>query len=865
MAWHALLARHACLLAGMAGILSWRYPLPGVVALLLLTALMEPRKLPLPQQGSAKRIFLYALFFLAGMLLAARAEVTPLAPEALPAWVEKAVTPKGKYATDSSFSHGVAVTGTVLANERLSDGRTRFILKNVTAANEAEPLPGRLMLTWLHAPPYLENAGPGTRIAASLRLRQIRSFANPGTWETESYWRDRGVFFRAWEQNDGSRRGKVPPAAVTGEPTAFWKTREALRAATVTALVTAPFPIPAENNGNVQLSQPASFIPALLFGDRSFCSRETLDLVAKATLAHSLALSGMHLGFAAAIGYGGAWLIGFLFPTAFLRLPRQKAGILMALPVCAAYLWLGGAPPSLLRAALMLLFWAALLWMNRPKVLVDGLIWAVAVILLLSPASLYDIRLQLSAVSVAGIAFAAPLLEHLNQRMRRMPRIIRAAACMAGVSVAAQLAVLPIVLDAFPGTGMWFPLNLLWLPVLGMWVMPLCFAGLACVALGMGHIASWVFYLAHLPCEALLALLHWMDANGILIAPVAPRPEWVSMAGYWLLILLLPALLLRKNIRKTTALAATALCLMAFPPVKAYLDAQNDRISLTVLDVGQGQSVLVTWQGQGRKKGRALIDGGGFGTGSFDVGRQIVTPVLTANALPRLDLVVNSHPDADHLQGLLFPLTAFSVKEVALGPENTRPAKTHPAKAHPGKTHPDGQRTTTKTAAQRDTILQQRGITPRTVRAGETLTLSSDLVLEVLHPGETTGKSSNDNALVLRLTLRGEPLALICGDIEKRGVRELLQTKAALDADVLIVPHHGSAGSFSPPLYDAVKPKLAVASCGYANSWHFPAENVREALRERNVPLLTTADHGQITVTWEKGVMTVRTARPPLY
>lgn len=815
----------------MAGIFSWRFPPPGITAFVLLCCLF----LPGLSRESVKRFLFCCAFFLAGLFLAAKTEIKPLLENDVPAWADSAARPKGKRDTDPSFSGGVLLTGTVRETTRLDGGRIRLLLESVTAENEAAPLPGYLALTWRNPPPGVRNAGPGMEITANVRLRRIRSFTNPGTWDTETYWRDRGAFFSAWSQNDGSRGGKAPPVKVSGTASALWKTREALHARTLAALSSGQTP----ETGTPKLSQSAAVILALLFGDRSFCSRETLDLVAKATLAHSLALSGMHLGFAAAVGYFSAWLIGLAFPAFFLRLPRQKTGILLALPVCIVYLWLGGAPPSLLRAALMLLFWGALLWLNRPKVLMDGLIWAVAVILVISPSSIHDIRLQLSAISVAGIALATPLLAYLAHLMRKAPRIVPVITGMAGISIAAQAAVLPIVLDAFPGTGVWFPLNLIWLPLLGMWVMPVSFAGLACSALGLISPASLLFTVAELPCKALFALLRWMDTAGILIAPVAPRPEWPAMAGYWLLLLLLPAFFMRKNLRKNVALLAAALCLMAGPALHAHIKAQEELVRMTVIDVGQGQSILITWQGA--ERGRALIDGGGFATDSFDVGRQVVTPVLTGGAMARLDWIINSHPDADHLQGLLFPLSSFSVGHAVSAPYEPEQK--------------------TGVVERRDAVLQRRAIAPRTVRAGDTVTLAKHLTLEVLHPGEVPGKSPNDNALVLRLTLNGNPLALICGDVEKKGLKELLDSRQPLKAGVLILPHHGSASSFSPELYDAVRPQLAVASCGYANTWHFPADKIKDALKERSIPLLTTADQGQIRITWKNGVMHVGTAR----
>ncbi|MDL2209432.1 competence protein ComEC family protein [Desulfovibrio sp. OttesenSCG-928-O18] len=537
--WQPLLFRQVCLLAGMAGLLCCRFPLHGLAALLALALFTLPSI-----RAERSRPLFFLIFFLAGFGVAFFAERRPLLPEQVPAWAGAAVTPNGEN-THPSFDTGVALSGIIRENTPLSGNRTRIILDAVHAANESAPLPGALVLTWQSPPRDLAGAGAGQTLSATLRIREIRGFANPGVWETERYWRDQGAYFRAWSRGDGTRNGKAAPYILGGKSPSAWTWREAARSRVIAALADKT-----DYTGQdaPQLSQPAAIIPALLFGDRSFCSPEMLDLVAKATLAHSLALSGMHLGFAAGLGYGAAYLLSFLFPTLFLRLPRQKAGLLMALPLAAAYLWLGGAPPSLQRAALMLLFWGVLLWLNRPKVLLDGLIWAVTVILVFSPAALYDIRLQLSAVSVTGIALAAPLLGRVIRKIRGnthgRPGLLRYLACavvgMTGVSVAAQLAVLPLVLDAFPGTGFWFPLNLLWLPVLGFFVMPLSFAGLLLSCLGLTGAASGVFSLAEMPCAALLSLLQTMHGFGVLISPVALRPAWPAMAGYWMLLLLLP-------------------------------------------------------------------------------------------------------------------------------------------------------------------------------------------------------------------------------------------------------------------------------------------------------------------------------------
>ena len=843
-----LLFHQVCILAAATGILAFRFPLHGLLACLLLgfIALPEPAavschvgRFPFLEK---RKIFLFLASFCLGLIFA---QVTkpPAPPSTLPAWIQATATPPASSAdADPRYSQGLALTGTVRENTPLVGNRHRILLDNVRATGENDALPGLLVLTWQNPPTNIARAGPGQRLTATLRIRHIRGFANPGSWETESYWRDRGAYFRSWTRDDASRDGKITPAVLEGETSFFWKSRIGLRDATIAILAGNA----RNENAPPAVSQAAAILLALLIGDQSLCSPETLDLVARSTLAHSLALSGMHLGYVAALGYMAVHLLYILFPSLYLRLPRQKAGLILALPASALYLWLGGAPPSLVRAALMLLFCVLLLWMNRPRVLIDGLIWAVALILLFSPESLFDLRLQLSAVSVAGIALVSPLLQrlarephpHRKGRERTVVsnaffRLSRIMAGMALISVAAQAAVLPLVLNVFPGTGFWLPLNILWLPVLGTIVMPLAFAGLFMTATSLPALASPLFSLAELPCSWLLSLLQHMEAAGILISPVSLRPAFPAMAGYWLLLLLIPALLrFRAFTFRTVALLITGLILTAAPSLYATLMERPGTVQLRLLDVGQGQATLVSWNCEGYR-GRMLIDGGGFASPTFDLGKQVIASVLTDNAAPKLDWLINSHPDADHLQGLLFPLETFAIHHVGFGPDAFHVKQT-------------------QVTLRRDTLLRRRAITPVLLQTGNTVLLAPDLVLEVLHPDKTPGKlSGNDNSLTLRLVRNGKPLALICGDLEARGINALLRNGAPLEANVLILPHHGSAGSYSPELYDSVGPKLALASCGHGNIWNFPAEKVCDALAKRNIPLATTADKGQIIITWD--------------
>lgn len=272
-------------------------------------------------------------------------------------------------------------------------------------------------------------------------------------------------------------------------------------------------------------------------------------------------------------------------------------------------------------------------------------------------------------------------------------------------------------------------------------------------------------------------------------------------------------------------------------------------VRLSLLDVGQGQAVLLEWGGK-----RLLVDGGGGANPRFDVGREVVAAELARNRFPRLDYMLASHLDTDHAGGLIFPLRHLAVGYYA---DNGEQAAERPAGAIPD-------------------LLARRGLERLVLRSGDVLDLGGGLALEVLHPSlprQAVPPDGNRDSLVLRLVWRrdgpgagsGRALALVCGDVDKAAQRAMLERwgPEGLAAEVLVLPHHGAASSLSPPFYRAVAPRLALASSGYGNYWNFPSPAVKNALRAEGIPLLGTALQGKITLYWEDRAAApkVRTAR----
>lgn len=690
--------------------------------------------------------------------------------------------------------------------------RLSLIVRDVFAPDTNATLPGRLLWSWTD-PSFAPVPGQG--FEARLRIRPLRSRANFGVSSSEDYWSRQRVWHRAYSS------GGVP--VVWGERKASLRTR---LLETVRAL--APD------------TQGGAVVQALLFGDRRQLDPAFLDRVRRAGLSHSLALSGLHLALVAGSGLAAAWAVGRIRPAALLILPRQKLALILAAPPVLAYLWLGDFTPSLLRASLMLAALALHLFAGSRSHPQDSLFAAVAVLTLSDPGCVHNLSLQLSVLAVGGLVLFMPAASaRLAPLRERGPRWkpVHAALSLAAVTCCANVFILPAQVLYFSEVTAHLWLNLLWLPVLSLAVLPLCFAGLVlspvCPPLGKG-----CFLLAALGVQALVEGLRALDAMGQLASAPVLRPCGLQVVGYGVAMVAASVLLAARRPQPGPMLfLGLGLALMTAPSLWQEARPWRDEVELTVLDTGMSQAVFV----RGASGATVLVDGGGGWGEGYDPGRAVVGPALTWMHAPRIEAVVLSHVHADHVRGLFYILDAFEV----------------------GGFGWTGLLDQARDSRRLLAVLDSASWPARRLRAGDILTIEPGLWLEALHPPRTeTGVSDNDSSLVLRLVRNGRGLALIPGDVEKKALARILSSRADLQAEVLVLPHHGSRSSLSQRLYALTGARWAVAACGPGNRFGFPHPDVVRACERAGARVLTTAEHGAVRFRWRGGeAVRVRSVR----
>jgi competence protein ComEC len=586
----------------------------------------------------------------------------------------------------------------------------------------------------------------------------------------------------------------------------------------------------------------------MAIGLRDVVARDVSDDFRTSGLSHVVAISGWHI---AMLGAVVAALLG--------GLPRRPRSVLVVLAI-AAYAVLAGAAPSILRAALMATAVIVARESGRRGQAKAALALTCIALLVLDPATIGDVGFQLSAVATAGLlAWATPLHDWLTNRLPKATPgwLVEALS----VSLAAQAATLPLILLEFGRLSVVAPLaNLLIAPLVApaMLMTAICLAAGATLALGVpALVVAPVSLLGALLVGAMIWIAH-VCASLPLASVDLPPP--FNLAGAAASALLVAAFVIRSRRRPTNRdepnatreaerprlrlrrshvvalAAATALVLLLAVVALARPDG---RLHVTMLDIGQGDSILL----EGPSGGRMLIDTG-------------PDPDLELKRLDeripawdrRIDIVVLTHPHEDHVAGLALLLERYSVGTVVESGMVGR---------GPGD------------AAYRR-VLAEQGRQTITVAAGDTLSLDG-IPLDVDWPLPGTvplrasddGKQVNDESVVLQLHY-GSRTMLFTGDMEEEIDPQLLARGLAdrlhAPIDVLKVAHHGSATATTNALLDALQPHIALISVGAKNNYGHPAPSTLERLSDHGAEIYRTDLEGSIEITTDGSDLTVATS-----
>ncbi|MBK8302101.1 MAG: ComEC/Rec2 family competence protein [Chloracidobacterium sp.] len=297
--------------------------------------------------------------------------------------------------------------------------------------------------------------------------------------------------------------------------------------------------------------------------------------------------------------------------------------------------------------------------------------------------------------------------------------------------------------------------------------------------------------------------------------------------------------------------AGTVVVMTAMIVFHPFSVARPDgRLHIDFLDVGQGDAALITFP-DGKTM---LVDGGGrfdyrkkddeadpFEPDTRGIGESVVSEVLWAKGYSRIDAILATHADADHIQGLTDVAKNFSIGNAIFARTPTD--------------DPD-------LIALAD-ILKRRRVPVEIVARGDRLNFG-EVTVEVIYPSasdDPNAVSDNDHSIVLGITC-GSRTFLLTGDIERQAETEILYSNVMLNADLIKVPHHGSRTSSTSPFVDGVKAQYAIISVGRNSPFGHPHPEIVERWKAAGATVMTTGEKGMISVSTDGNDLQILTFIP---
>ncbi|UCB57696.1 MAG: DNA internalization-related competence protein ComEC/Rec2 [Candidatus Omnitrophota bacterium] len=558
----------------------------------------------------------------------------------------------------------------------------------------------------------------------------------------------------------------------------------------------------------------ASLLSAILLGERSSLSEDIKDLFIHTGTIHILAISGLHIALIASI-------IVALFK--LFRLGRRLTFILTIL-VLIAYASLSGARPSVVRATIMASVVLFGYLINREIEIYNSLGLSALIILIARPYYLFEAGFQLSFLSVISIVYFTPKIEGLFPVSNRcLFYLVR----VASASLAAWIGLAPITAFYFNiVTPVAILANIALIPLL----LPLVGAGIsflvfAFFSASLGSIFAGASWLSIIVLKGVAGLISRIPLGYFRCA----SPDIFFFFGYYLLVLIF---FNYKRLRISKAKLAITFALAANILVWApFFRQTSDKLRVTFLDVGKADAIFIEFP---NSSNTILIDGG-----ENDAGRWVILPFLWNKGIKKIDAVVLTHPDNDHVGGLASVLENIKVDCV----------------------FDNGMSKESSSYNNYKKLAEEKAPCYRLIKGGTEVSGLSGIKLFMLHPAHLSGDKddTNNNSLVLKLVYKKVSF-LFCADIQKQAIREILSYGPILKSSVIKVPHHGSdEGSIEEELFQAVSAKAAVISVDRNNRFGLPAPEVLERLKTQGAQVYKTAESGAITISTDGEDIWVRT------
>ncbi len=732
----------------------------------------------------------------------------------------------------------VPVKGTVVEPPRHAPDRTVLVL-DMTQAGEGtggHVFSGRLRVTWREPD---RTFLPGDEVSFTARVHPPSGTRNPGGFDYGAYLAHQGI--DAVASVSGPGRVVLAAAPPRFSRWTSWRIierwRDRIRQA---ALAT--------------LSDPARGIfLGIIVGEQGYLTDEVRDAFMATGTVHILSISGSHLGLLAVLSFMLVKGVCRILPALWLLALSQtitptRVAAVATLVMVTFYTLLAGAEVATVRSLVMIAIVMLAVWLGRGHDLMRAVACAALLLVVQNPRAPYDISFQLSFMAVAAIALVigARRQDASDGLPPQQTSVRERAGTWVGdylwLTGGVTLATLPLVAYHFK--------QIAWLGVfVNAMVVPL--AGFVLVPLGLGS-AVWLLLTGQelLPAAALNQTLSNFLSAAVALYARMPGAEWhvasptiMAMAAFYFLLAVALWLAAEGRSRwwRRACLVGVIFLLIWWAWSPRDLPGE-DAVRVTFLDVGQGDACLLELP-----DGQTVLIDAGARYDTLDMGRTVVGPYLWERGITRLDHVIATHPQLDHVGGLAWVARSFTV----------------------GRYWSNGVTREEPFYRRLHETLQSRGLSEERAEEGRAIIGSGPCRLDVLNPpahpgtlpqegdgGALSGTALNNLSIVTRLQC-GTQTFVLTADAEAGALARLHGRGLLAGATILKVPHHGAASSLYAPWIEQTAATTAVVSVGRRNAYGHPAPGVVAAYQKAGAHLLRTDRDGAVWVT-------ARLSRPEL-
>jgi competence protein ComEC len=709
----------------------------------------------------------------------------------------------------------------------------------------------------------------GDRLTFESKIRPFTNFKNPGGFDYIRYM----AFKRIWGNAYTSyKKVAIQPSANNVKKYLFTLRQK------ISTLINQ------SSDGDAN-----AILHALIIGNRQHISKPLGSAFNRAGISHLLAISGLHIGIVASFTFFlSTWMLSQFKPMLRHAWTRKGAALLSLIPILF-YGIIAGMTPSTQRAVIMVSVFLLTFLLEREHDLINTISVAALIILIIYPPSLFSISFQLSFAAVLAIIYGtSKILPVRKKPVTITAYFLKTIVTFCIVSGLAIIGTAPLTMFYFNQISLMGILsNLIFIPLIGFTIVPLAlfsvfvllpinssagFWGLKICDFILTFSIKWIYRIADLPFAAVKTItpsfieisciyallgsvlyLFFSYTKKILnnetqskirtkkkLSQDAHNKPGLSrpLRAINALNGMMPCRLIKDPGEKLSgrqwASILTGITLFILSAdIYYWVDKRwgKEDLTVSIIDVGQGNAALIEMPG-----GKcALIDGGGYSNNEiFDIGAKVIAPFLWQKKIKTIETVILTHYDSDHLNGLIFVLKHFNVKQVFA---NHEPA------------------TCFKNKGFNQIIADKQIPYPPYNDFPKKLNING-VIIKILYPmvhfadlvANDAWRDSNNNSMVIQVNFKNQSI-LFPGDIMKKAEEEIIALNDNLRSTIMLAPHHGSSSSSTPGFLKYVNPEYIVISSGRQNRFGFPEQDVLSRYKRNQIKTYRTDEDGCVSIS----------------